>query len=610
MAPRMTTNTATGPGATAAANYSPKNMTPAEWAQWCTPVRALLAEAHPASATSVRAAGSAIAALLQVCSPLPGTGLAEVLSDSRIAMTVASMRRSGRAERTLSRSLEDLQRLQRVARGFEAVPARRTTVKRDVLSAAHLHEIAEGADREAAALAWRVLAQLHEVQPAPWKNPLSADEATAVIRAARERGIAVWRMDWSHLKTERLREEMATDRAFLDLLEVGALSPARLAEVTRGGGPDVPGAGEALRGSATVPIGRAWRIKDGGVGTAEETREAPDTPAPRRSRPTSAAAARRKAAEVRAVNEATAKPMAEDLEGILRHWTPHVLNREQWEQARPLTFEIVRRSHVRGPESVRKHLRVVARFVSWTVARGYRQVPAAVLSGEVIDLYIRQGMGKAEDSTRATARSQLRSLAREIGASPDAPTRETRVRRWDAKAPYSGAEVKQILTRVDLVTNDSVRARLQIVTALGLGAGLDVQDLTSLRRRDIADHGADGIEIEVRGQRQRTVWLRREYEGLLRTGLAGLGRCQHVLGKANAGRNILTHLYESIQPTGTGPRVQQGRMRNTWLAVLMTEAVPVWTILTAAGLQGARTLTDIAQTLEPVIDGRDVRGAL
>ena len=43
------------------------------------------------------------------------------------------------------------------------------------------------------------------------------------------------------------------------------------------------------------------------------------------------------------------------------------------------------------------------------------------------------------------------------------------------------------------------------------------------------------------------------------------------------------------------PHIEASRLRTTWIAELMSEAIPVQVILHAAGLKSARTLTDLAR---------------
>ena len=66
-----------------------------------------------------------------------------------------------------------------------------------------------------------------------------------------------------------------------------------------------------------------------------------------------------------------------------------------------------------------------------------------------------------------------------------------------------------------------------------------------------------------------------------------------------------------LETGALGPgRIEQSRLRATWLARLMTAAVPLQVVLTAAGLRSARTLADLLPHLPTDADAHSVlRGA-
>jgi len=209
----------------------------------------------------------------------------------------------------------------------------------------------------------------------------------------------------------------------------------------------------------------------------------------------------------------------------------------------------------------------------------------AVLTSTAINDYTRRGLSGYGASSAAKKRSQLLSIARDASLSPDAPVKGMQIPHWAVKPPYLEREVRAILRRIELVADPRQRATLQAAVALGLGAGLDTRDIAAMTRASITDVGAAGICVDVEH----------------------LARNEPILGR-RMHKDTITDLYKGVQPVGNGPRIQQGRLRNTWIATLMTEPVPLWTILSAAGLSGARTLTDIAQFLAPAEDEHGTRG--
>jgi len=61
-------------------------------------------------------------------------------------------------------------------------------------------------------------------------------------------------------------------------------------------------------------------------------------------------------------------------------------------------------------------------------------------------------------------------------------------------------------------------------------------------------------------------------------------------------KNIAGEITSRVVALGKdAPHIEASRLRTTWIAELMGEAIPVQVILHAAGLKGARTLTDLAR---------------
>lgn len=138
-----------------------------------------------------------------------------------------------------------------------------------------------------------------------------------------------------------------------------------------------------------------------------------------------------------------------------------------------------------------------------------------------------------------------------------------------------------------------VQRQLQAAVGLGLGAGLDSEDLRDLIAAHVVDHGEQGIWIDVPGPRPRKVVVRACMEQLVRAGLEGVAVDELVLGKERHRRNVANKIYEHAVVLGHTPRPVQARLRATWLAAVLTAAVPLPAVMQAAGLKSARSLTDL-----------------
>lgn len=441
--------------------------------------------------------------------------------------------------------------------------------------------------------------------PIPVECPITEAAFKQFANSARALGYDEWRWRWRDLRTEAMRVRFAQDRSVMDVLadlDVTAKTLDIVASVDwRAEFWDV----SAVRGSGNVNASCRWKV----VAKPMSARLTNAQRQPRRRRISNAEMKRRTAALL-ATHAAAAPLLPQNLEVILSVWEPRadLLEPSVWPHVKDLAHDIMRRSHFRGEENFTKALRAVTVHLGWCFLRGYEMHIDHTRTSTAINEHTKEMLKTYRRSSAAKMRSQLASIAKHISLSPDAPIKGEKIEHWSVKPPYVSADVRAILRRIELVTSPRTRARLQTAAALGLGAGLDTRDLVALTRAHVSDLGEDGICIDVPGPRPRRVWLRREYEDLLRAGIAHLTRNEPILGRAMH-KDSVTDLYKAIQPVGEGPKVQQGRLRNTWIATLMTEPISLWTILNAAGLTGARTLADIAQFIAPVDDERGMRGA-
>lgn len=590
------------------ADYSPQSLPAAAWTQWRSSVCSLVAAAHPANKTVATIWAGALCEVISLDKPDPGSPLAEVLSESAIS-TVAEARRSrGRSEVFAEDGRRHLKRLQRVARGFPfsrsaSGPSRPRTPQSPGMEA--LRELARSTDASAADAAQQLLADLVAVKPLPWANPLTGHQWRKFLQFANSQGMLI-EYRWTDLRRERLSEELFAVRPAIETLSDLNHCVARLDALSRSAPLYVQESDIVLRGSATVEQSHSWIIKDAEVSQLSRT------PHSRRStnkrRKVSKAEMRRLAAAFAEPLDTEPEPLSNELEAILASWRPGNQDNDKWEAARELSLAIMRRSHIRGKESLRKHLRLVAGLVMWAQRSGYPERIEDILTGEAIDEYLGSLTNLRTNKSLSTARADLRRVASHINSENGGPVPAVPLPQTDARPPYTDEDVYWILRRVGNVSNPRIRRSIQTAVALGLGAGLMTQDLAHLTRSDVEDLNDEGILVSVRGPKPRKVWLRRRYEPLLRAGIKNLTRNEAILGR-NSHKDTVGDLYETIQPVGDGPRVLQGRLRNTWIATLMMEPIPIQTILQAAGLEGARTLADLARHLHPTSDLSIVRGA-
>ncbi len=590
-------------------HYTPTDANDSLWTFWREQVTTVAGHLYPEHGVLSRACAAAMYEAISIAAKPSDTHLRQVLTDHNVMLVMHAAQKRALSASAINNMRQHLEAARRVALGIPARqqqpracphPAQGGRIEAIVaMQASSDHAIAE--------LAQCLLSDLAMVQPAPWPCPLSDGEWSALSREARRLGYTSMRWTWRELCNERIRREFTSGMPVAKLAHLIA-SRLRLDQIVNWTAPDVCEL-RLVRGTANV-------CSTSNFLGASQMPHSPST-----SRTISPAGAlsgagrrvskeefKRRAAAARARQTSAPAPRDAELEQILATWCPKTMKAEQWDECRDLTHEIMRRAtHIIGPRSFEKKLRLVADFVRWTRAKGYPQRHDALFLEQVIADYERLGL-TCDERTRADYRSDLRALGARINNSPGAPTKPLPITHKSVKAPYTDIEVQSILRLIDLERDPAFQRREQVLVALGLGAGLSAGDIRQMSRADIDDQGDNGVLITVKGKRARQVWLRFEYETLLRKGIRELKPNEHVLARHHMGKDAPIDLFRRIQPLGDGPDLMLGRLRNTWLAKIMCEPIPIWTVLQASGLSSARTLADIADWLEPCASDYVVRG--
>ena len=331
----------------------------------------------------------------------------------------------------------------------------------------------------------------------------------------------------------------------------------------------------------------------------------------RSTRKPSAAHARRKREQLLAHREQP-PALPEELEESLITYRPREVDDTTWREIRPLLLAVMRRSQLTSVPSLRQRCADVVRLARWARSVGRELTLEVVMTPEVIEEFILTGCVDEPDSSRSTRRSRLQGLAR--AANPTAMPRRTQLAHVSVQPPYTDLEMAALVRLARHQPSGSLRRQMCACVGLGAGAGLDSGDLGDLRARHVIDHGDDGIIIDVPGSRTRKAVVRSAYEDLVRTGVAGLRSNDLVIGQKSGRRTVAPKVFENAVILGDPPKPSQPRLRSTWLAALITSRVPLVTILQAAGLTSARTITDLATMLpeadidEAVALLRDARG--
>jgi len=305
-----------------------------------------------------------------------------------------------------------------------------------------------------------------------------------------------------------------------------------------------------------------------------------------------------------------------DIEATIAAYRPGHFTAEQWTRIASTVRLAIRACAPTSSRWVHKQAGSVAGFVLWVdqLNRATADAPVAasmLLEPGLVDRYLDEAMADRPAASRATARSVLRRVVRNLSGAP-----RERIEYAPVQAPYTPAECAAFVRLARNQPTKDLRRALSAMVALGLGAGLDGGDQREVTPADIVEidlgDGTTGLLVHVRGPRPRTVIVRAAYEPLLREAIdahneSRRGKHTPIYGLSKSRRNVTsTVTSKSVTATGTGVDINAARLRATWLLACMNAPVPLNALLSAAGLKSARTLTDVLAYCPPA-DAADLQ---
>lgn len=296
----------------------------------------------------------------------------------------------------------------------------------------------------------------------------------------------------------------------------------------------------------------------------------------------------------------TAAPAAipEAHRGILARYVCKSAREDDLERVNVAFISVMERTaEIKSRSFFLKNCSDVANLASWAASMDRDLSWSALMSHELIHDYIRSLGTEAKTAHYSQRLRRLKSLASHLNPGVSAPPKVDPVGHKAVSDPYTSIEMAAIIRVARSQQSESITRQLAFILGACRGAGAGVSELRALRGKHVEDRGDEGIFITLGlGEAERTIPIRREWETHMRRGITGLSPEDLAIGAVRNRRNIAGEIIERTVALGdTCPRIEAGRLRTTWIAELMSEAIPVQVILNAAGLRGARTLTDLAR---------------
>lgn len=311
----------------------------------------------------------------------------------------------------------------------------------------------------------------------------------------------------------------------------------------------------------------------------------------------SKAMARRLAAQYREQSSSSPKPLSKDQTSYVQSFVCKSVKPEERDVAKKAFVEIMgRAAHIKSMANFRKNSSAVSGLIAWAIKMNRSLLWSDLMNHEVIHDYTRSWQLSGYTDNKAHELRNLKLLASNLNPGLSAPPRMQAIGHRAVAKPYSAVEMAAIVRIVQVQPSEELTRQLAFILGACRGAGAAATELRDLTGSSIEDLGEAGILITLgSGEHRRTIPIRKDWEKMMRCGIEGLKPNSLALGKIHNRRNIAGEIFERTVGLGSNaPKLDSSRLRTTYIAELMSEAIPIQVILHATGLLSARTLTDLA----------------
>lgn len=287
----------------------------------------------------------------------------------------------------------------------------------------------------------------------------------------------------------------------------------------------------------------------------------------------------------RAERWAGGEPLRSDasVSGTINRFSPRDVSEDVWRRVEPVVKEAVTKATPGDPQKANHQLSIVTQLALWADRIGQSIEPAALFHPEFLDRFITEGCAHLSYGTQLNYRTNLWRVGEAVLGRALFPPRALPLKRSSVAPPYSVAEATELVSWSRGLPTAHMRRNCRALLALGLGAGLSSQQITSLVGTDV--HVEDGVVlIEVGGKMARTVPVHRLWADEV-LGLAEESgpRPFYMPDRARITRRDILGFIERC--TGEGlPKFNVQRLRITWMVAHLTAGTPLAGLVRASGV--------------------------
>lgn len=244
------------------------------------------------------------------------------------------------------------------------------------------------------------------------------------------------------------------------------------------------------------------------------------------------------------------------------------------------------------PDKARRYTTILNRHVTWCWQTcGYPLERDTICNPAVIAESVERTCSHMTDASKRTMRSNLLAMSDALTSYGSGRVAMPTISRSKASAPYTAREVAALRFWASTLSTDHQRINMTLALALGLGAGLRLNEIGDLRARDVTVDDL-GVLLTVGGDHPRQVPVLTEWQNLVGALASSMLRKDQHLYRPKAsdrsGKTLLQHILSNCPKPPH--RLTTHRMRATWIVGHLAAGIPATTIARAAGLESTDAL--------------------
>jgi hypothetical protein len=183
----------------------------------------------------------------------------------------------------------------------------------------------------------------------------------------------------------------------------------------------------------------------------------------------------------------------ESVSGTIDRFSPRNVPQRHWSRVAPVVKESVAKVQHTDAVLARKCLSIVGQLALWADRIGLPVDAASLFTPELIDRFITEGCVHLAKGTQLNYRSQLWRVGAAVVGHKLFPPRPAPLHASDPMAPYSAAQVTELISWSRGLPTASMRRNTGALLFLGLGTGMKTEEITRTVGTDIREE--DGIVL-------------------------------------------------------------------------------------------------------------------